>query len=145
MGISCASEIFTEVVRRLLENCPGQLNMTDDILVFGSTPEEHDTNLLKVLEILDQSGIVLNSEKCEIGKTDITFFGLRLTENGIAPTEDRCKALRELEAPSNAKELRSLLGLIQYSGRFIRNLHTIAEPLWRLTRKETEWKWTKTE
>ena len=145
MGISCASEIFTEVIRRILENCPGQLNMTDDILVFGKSEKEHDINLFEVRKRLDDSGISLKTEKCEIGKLDLKFFGLRLTSNGISPTEDRCKALREIVPPSNPKELRSLLGLIQYSGRFIHNLHTMAEPLWRLTPRDSEWKWTPVE
>ena len=35
MGISSAQEIFTELVRCLLEGIPGQLNMTDDILIYG--------------------------------------------------------------------------------------------------------------
>ena len=50
MGISCASEIFTEAIRSKLADLPGQLNMTDDILVFGKTPAEHNHNLLRVLE-----------------------------------------------------------------------------------------------
>ena len=105
--------------------------ITDDILVYGNTPEEHDKNLYEVLKTIDQSGITLNSEKCKIGLTDIIFFCLRLTSKGIAPTDDRCRALREIEPPSNPKELRSLLGLIQYGGRFLHNLHTLAERKYR--------------
>ncbi len=39
MGISCASEIFTETIRVMLSDLKGQVNMTDDILVFGETRE----------------------------------------------------------------------------------------------------------
>ena len=34
MGISSAAEIFTETIRVLLEGCPGQLNMADEIFIW---------------------------------------------------------------------------------------------------------------
>ncbi|CAF1095045.1 unnamed protein product [Brachionus calyciflorus] len=99
MGISSASEEFTELIRKILEGIPMQLNMTDYVLVFDMTDEEHDRNLL-----LEEHGIILNMEKCEFGKRELTFFGLRLLANGIAQTENRCQALREAPPPSNNTE-----------------------------------------
>lgn len=145
MGISSASEIFSETIRRILENCPGQLNMTDDILVYGRSEQKHHENLMRVLETLERCGLTLNAEKCEFFRKKIIFFSLSLSEDGIAPTHDRCQALKDIQAPRNVKELRSLLGLIQYSGRFLKDVHSIAEPLRRLTRKDTTWQWTQVE
>ena len=53
MGISCASEIFTETIRLMLAYLPGQLNMTDNILVYGKTKKEHYKNLTAVLKRLE--------------------------------------------------------------------------------------------
>ena len=53
MGISCASEIFTEAIRVILAGIPNQLNMTDDVLVYGRTQEEHDAALQLVLDTLE--------------------------------------------------------------------------------------------
>ena len=97
---------------------------------------------MQVLKRLEDNGVTLNSEKCEFDKRQLTFFGLRMSAEGIAPTVDRCQALREATPPSNVKELRSLLGLAQCNARFIKNTCTITEPLWRLTKKGTEWNWT---
>jgi hypothetical protein len=145
MGISCASEIFTEAIRVILKDCPCQLNMTDDILVHGVGYEDHWRNLVKVLKTLEEHGITLNLEKCQFFKKDLTFYGLNVSENGVAPTEDRCRVLREAKPPANAKELRSLLGVAQYSSRFMRDMCMITEPLWRLTKKGEVWKWTAVE
>jgi len=141
MGISCASEIFTEVIRKLLEGLPGQLNMTDDILVYGKTGKEHHANLMSVLKCLDNSGVTLNLNKCQFYKREITFFGLRFTKEGISPTEDRCKTLLEVKEPVNAKELRSFLCMVLWSSRFIKNICLISEKLWCLLRKDQPWKW----
>ena len=104
MGISCASE--------MLEDIPGQLNMTDDILVFGKNKEDHHENLMRVMKRLEENGITLNSKKCQFYKSELTFYGLRLTSRGISPTEDRFEALREAPAPTNAKDLKSFFAVL---------------------------------
>ena len=45
--------------------------------------------------------------------------------------------------PSNVSKLRSLLGLINYYGKFIPNLSTILHPLNDLLKKSRNWNWTK--
>ena len=65
MGISCASEIFTETIRTMLDGLPGQVNMTDDILVFGEDKAAHQRNLKAVLQRLEDDGLTLNRDKCQ--------------------------------------------------------------------------------
>lgn len=142
MGISCASEIFAETLRVMLEDLPGQVNMADDILVFGRSKSEHLKNLLAVLQRLEENGLTLNIDKCEFFKQQLTFFGLRFSSKGISPTEDRCRALREAPEPTNAKDLKSFLCSVLYSSRFIPDLMSKTEPLWNLTRATAEWLWT---
>jgi hypothetical protein len=141
MGISSAQESFTEEIRVLLVDLPGQLNMTDDILVYGKDAAEHQDHLMAVLERLEGAGITLNIDKCQFYRSELTFFGLRFTATGISPTEDRCAALRQASEPTNAKELHSFLCTLLYSGRFIPDVCTISAPLWRLTRDKVPWKW----
>ncbi|RMZ98326.1 Transposon Tf2-9 poly, partial [Brachionus plicatilis] len=62
--------------------------------------------------------------------SEVFTEGLR---KGIAPTEDRCRALREARAPEDVKALRSFLGVVQFSARFIPDLNTVTDPLWQLT------------
>ena len=42
-------------------------------------------------------------------------------------------------------ELKAYLGLLTYYGRFIKGLSTVLEPLHQLLRKDSKWRWTKTE
>ena len=60
-----------------------------------------------------------------------------LSEKGIGPRAQRVKAVLEVEEPKNATDVRSFLGLANYSSRFIPHFATLSEPLRRLTRKET--------
>ena len=54
---------------------------------------------------------------------------IALSESGICPIKDRVKAVLEARVPTTASELRSFLGLVNFSARFIPNLASIAEPL----------------
>ena len=44
-GVSSAAEIFQNVIRETLEDIDCAINISDDILAFGKTHEEHDQNL----------------------------------------------------------------------------------------------------
>ena len=77
MGISCATEVFTEHVRRILEGIISQVNMTDDVVIQGGTEEAHQRSLLTVLKRLQDNGLTLNLAKCEFykGKSRYTACG----------------------------------------------------------------------
>ena len=66
----------------------------------------------------------------------IEFMGHLLSERGIGPTESRVKELQDAE-------VRSFLGLVNFSGRSISDLATKAEPLRRFTQKNVPFKWEK--
>lgn len=73
------------------------MNMTDDILIFADTTEEHHAILYKVLAKLEQNGMTAQLRKSEFYKTQLTFFGLNISGDGIAPTINRCEALQKLQ------------------------------------------------
>ena len=74
---------------------------------------------------------------------EIEFMGHLLSAKGIGPTESRVKALREAREPTDSSEVRSFLGLVNFSARFISGLAMEAEPLRRLTQKDTPFVWGK--
>ena len=52
------------------------------------------------------------------------------------------EAIVNLQSPSNATEVRSLLGMSNYCSRFISGYATLTQPLRELTQKNTPWEWT---
>ncbi|KXJ15364.1 Transposon Ty3-I Gag-Pol polyprotein [Exaiptasia diaphana] len=51
------------------------LNYFDDVVVYGSTPEEHWSNLRDMLKTLRAYGIGLNKKKCVMGVSELMFLG----------------------------------------------------------------------
>lgn len=141
MGISCAPQIFQKKMEVILAGCNGIEIFVDDILVFGTTKNEHDERLKVVLAKLDESNVALNLKKCIIGVPEIIFLGHKFTSKGIKPSEVKLEAVSKFREPATAEEVRSFLGLINYMGKFVPDLATITEPLRQLTKKETKFVW----
>lgn len=144
-GVNAAAEIFQHAIQTVLADIEGTRNVSDDIIVFGKDQESHDRALDHTLRKLHESGLTINAQKCEFSKSKITFFGHVFSSEGISPDPEKVKALRESKTPTTASEVRSFLGMAQYSARFIPRFSTLTEPLRNLTKKDTEWQWSESE
>ena len=140
-GISSAPEYFQRQISSILVGLEGVVCQMDDIVVFGSTAEEHDTRLRKVLAKLQEAGITLNRDKCEFGKTRIKFLGYIISADGIEVDPDKVNAIKKLPDPENVGDVRRLLGMVNQLGKFLPNLADLTEPLRELLNVKTAWYW----
>ena len=69
-GVTSAAEIFQNTIRETLEGLNGSINISDDILVYGSNQKEHDNNLKSVLERLQSRNLTLNKLGPVVRKVD---------------------------------------------------------------------------
>ena len=142
-GICNASEIFQRKMTELLETTSA-VAYQDDIIVFGKTEKEHDDELAKVLDIISKSGLKLNKQKCKFKQTKLSFLGHMISESGVSPDSDKVQAIMELPQPT-ATTIRSVIGMINFLGRYVPNLQTIMKPMNDLLREDTQFKWGHTQ
>ncbi|XP_078253747.1 ER membrane protein complex subunit 2 isoform X1 [Rhinoraja longicauda] len=139
-GVSAAPSIF----QRIMENLMKDLNVVvylDDLLITGKTEREHLQNLHKVLQRLQESGLRVRDAKCEFGKKQIEYLGHVLNSQGIQPSLEKVRAIKDAPAPTCVKELRAFLGLVNYYGRFMPNQSTVLASLYRLLKDQVSWEW----
>ena len=67
-GKNSASEIFQNVIQTTFQDIKGCVNISDDILVFAKTQQEHDLTMESVLKRADEKNLRFNGEKCEFFK-----------------------------------------------------------------------------
>ena len=72
-----------------------------------------------------------------VSQTPSRVYGLQLSGNGVQPTEETVRAIVDAPRSSSAAELRSFLGMVEFSARFLPDLSTTAEPLRQITHKNT--------
>jgi hypothetical protein len=141
-GIASAPAIWQREIENILQDIPGVSVFLDDIKITGPNNEMHLQRLEQVLLRLADKNIRINEEKCEFFKDSIDYCGYKIDKHGVHKTKKKMQAIEQMPRPRNVAELRSFLGMINYYGRFIRNLSTILAPLHTLLQKETEYKWT---
>ena len=93
MGLCNAGDLFESALHDLLSGLPGVTNIADDILIYGSTQEEHDANVIHFLECCLEIDLYLNPEKVKINCKSVPFFGMILTESGIKPDPKKVEAI----------------------------------------------------
>lgn len=136
-GVSSASEQYQQEIAAALSGIEGVENISDDVIVHAPDQETHDKRLHAVMRRLLECGLTLNPQKCQFSMDKLVFMGILLSQKGIGPTKERVRAVIEAREQENATEVRSFLGLVGYSSRFISQFATLSEPLRRLTRKDT--------
>ncbi|GBO34013.1 Transposon Ty3-I Gag-Pol polyprotein [Araneus ventricosus] len=114
-GISSAPEHFQRRMSQMLEGIPGTICHMDDILIWGSTQEEHDQRLTEVCHIIDGQG--------------------------IHPDPDKIAAIENYQPPTNKKELKQLLGMANYLARFVPNYSDILFPLTSMLSNKLTFVW----
>ena len=130
----------TEWLSPDIEGCK---NISDDIIIYAKTQEEHDQILRKVLQRLRDKNLTLNPDKCIFSRDSISFMGHTLTSEGLKPQDSKIQAVLQTERPTNVKELKSFLGLVSYCSKFVPQFATICEPMRKLTRRNQSFQWEK--
>ena len=141
MGINLAPECFQRKMQEMLTGLSGVIVYMDDIVVYGDE-HTHDERLQAVLGRIESSGLKLNKAKCEFRKDSINFLGQRISSRGVEPDPDKLTAVQQLKAPRDEHELRSLLGTINYLGKFVPQIQSRLKPLNDLLKKDVTWLWT---
>ena len=52
------------------------------------------------------------------------------------------RAIKNIPAPTNVSTLQAFLGLANYHGNFITNMHILRAPLNKLLKKDSKWNWS---
>ena len=74
-----AQDVFQEKMDVILAGCKGTMSITDDIVVFGTSVEDHDRNLHGLMLRARECGLVFNSAKSGIRSKEVNFFGMIYT------------------------------------------------------------------
>ena len=81
--------------------------ITDDSYIIGyeDNSADNDAVVHKVLQRCEEVNLKLNKEKCHFRCTSIPFFGEVILRRGVQPDPQKLKALADMLAPNNKKEL----------------------------------------
>ena len=141
-GTNAAAEVLQNTLQQHLQGIDCVKNTADDILIFGHTRKEHDQTLDKCFSCLTEKGLTLNCSKCKFLNTTLEFFGQIFSKDDMHSDPKCVEDLLNAPRPTNVHEVRSLLGMANYSSNYIQDYATITALLHELTKKNVKFKWT---
>ena len=142
-GVASAPAIFQRAMDMILQGVQGVICYIDDILIAGSTSEEHLQKLEEVLQRLKAHGVRLKKEKCAFMRNSVEYLGHVVNAEGRCTLPSKVEAIVQAPQPENAQQLRSFLGLLNYYSKFVPNLASTLHPLNQLLQQDVKWRWTK--
>ena len=107
----------------------------DEMIVKSKDRESHTVNLRKFFEMIKEYRLRLNPQKCTFRVTAKKLLGFLVSDRGIEVDLSKIKAILEMPPPRSEKEIRGLLGRLQYISQFIAKLTSTCEPIFKLLRK----------
>jgi len=102
-------------MNKINEGLKGVICQIDNVLVFGSTQEEHDHRFLALLEHIRTAEVSLNKEKCIFSVSAVKFLGHIVNKDGIKADPDKTSAILKMK---NISELCRFMGLLNQLGKF---------------------------
>ena len=113
----------------------------DDVIVYSPTFDEHLKHLQITFDALREAKLTVKASKCNWGKLEVKYLGHLISNKTVKPDPAKVSAVQSFPTPKCLKDLQTFIGLIGYYRRFVPNMATVAAPLYKLMKKNTEWKW----
>ena len=100
MGLSNATDLFKTCIHEVLQGLNGCTNITDDILVFGTTYEEFKSNVISFLNHCIED-LHLNPNKVKIVCPEVPFFSNSLSKDELSPDTKKVELIQQWTTPTN--------------------------------------------
>ena len=144
-GVNSAVSLFQREMEKLLGDMPGVCVYLDDVLIAGKSEDECINRTSEVLQRFRDAGLRVSEKKCQFCVDKVEYLGHLINAAGCHPSEKKVRAIHDAPAPRNVVELKSFLGILNYYSRFLRDRSDVLRPLHELLRKDTSWRWGRSE
>ncbi|RWS01610.1 Retrotransposable element Tf2 protein type 1-like protein [Dinothrombium tinctorium] len=143
-GFRNAPSIFQRIIYSILKKhnlTKFAHNYLDDILIHSKSFKEHIKHIKLVLSALLKENVKLKLSKCDFAKSKVEYLGHIISENRISPLNDNLISIKEFPRPISIKSVQQFLGKVNYYHKFIPNAPKLLAPLYKLLKKNEQFKW----
>lgn len=143
-GLSGAPSTFQRLMNNVLMGINGSRAFVylDDVIIFGTDLQDHETKLREVLSRFRKFNLQLQPSKCQFLKREVIYLGHLITAEGVKPDPEKTRCVRDYPVPNNPTKIKQFLGLSGYYRRFIEQYSQVAKPLTNLFKKGVPFGWS---
>ena len=92
------------------------------------------------LSKLQTAGLHLKCSNCTFMMPSVKYLGHQISAKGIQSSENKDRAIKDTLVPTDVAQLWSIVGLVNYYGKFLPNLSPVLASLYTLLQKGSKWK-----
>lgn len=136
-GLKNAPATFQRLMNYVLKDYINKICLVylDDIIILGTSLQEHCENIRKVFSKLKQFNLKIQLDKSEFMRKEVAYLGHVVTEDGIKPNPLKIEAVKNFPIPKTRKEIKQFLGLLGYYRKFISNFAKLTKPMTKCLKK----------
>lgn len=123
-GFINSTAVYSKLMCRLLEviNLENVLSYVDDLTVGCQNIKHGLVCLRRIFEAVEKAGIRFSHQKCAFFTREADILGWRFSSGVLTQLPERVLAIQKLQCPKNKKELRAMIGGLQYTRASYKNL-----------------------
>ncbi|EXX64785.1 gag-pol fusion protein [Rhizophagus irregularis DAOM 197198w] len=143
-GLCNAPATFQRTMDKVLHKIKEKFVLVylDDVIIYSKTFKDHIQHLKEVLNRIRKANLRLKAEKCHFAAAEHQFLGHVVGKEGVKPDPEKVNKMVNYPEPQNIRELRKVLGLFSYYRRFIKDFAKVADPMYKLLKKDAPYEWT---
>lgn len=124
-GLTNAPRTFQKAMNHLLGEFDFVKIFLDDVLVHSSNESDHIKHLNLVLDVIERNGVGINFGKSSFFNTQVEYLGHKISKDGIKADVTKIEKIELLNRkPNSMKELRRIIGVINWFRPYVPNLST---------------------
>ena len=102
-----SQDMFQVKMDLINEKCLGVIGIHDYIAIYCTSDEDHDGNLINLLNVAQLKGLVLNSKKLKLKWPKVSFLRAEYSADGIHPCPKKIQGITEMTPPTDKQQLAS--------------------------------------
>ena len=118
-GLRNSGQTFQRFIDHVTRSLDFVFVYLNDLLVTSPDHSTHKKYLKILFARLAEYGIIIGSEKCQFGTTELCFLGHHVCSEGISPLPSAVDAIVNFPKAEKQRALPRYLGMVNYYHRFI--------------------------
>jgi hypothetical protein len=111
-GYSASQDAYTRRYDDIIKDVPDKVKCIDDTLLYSQDIESAFFAVFDYLTLCARNGITINESKFKFCQDTVTFAGLKITPDGIHPSDELIAAIKNFPTPKDIHDVRSWFGAV---------------------------------
>ena len=142
-GFLASGDAYTRRYDDLIKDIPNKIKCVDDVLMWDDDIQSAYFHTFDYLLLCEKNGITINKDKFQFAQDVADFAGLKITSDGIRPSDKLLKAIRDFPTPTDITGARSWFGIVNQIAWAYSNA-SIMQPFRDLVKPNSKFYWDST-